>query len=92
VLLHLTLVAGIDDVDAANVEFYPNPARDMVTIRTSSVLSEVHLYDLTGREVYSLRPQAAECAMNTASLPVGTYILRVVTPESTSVGKLTKIQ
>ena len=92
VLLHLTLVAGIDDVDAANVEFYPNPARDMVTIRTSSVLSEVHLYDLTGREVYSSRPQAAECAMNTAALPVGTYILRVVTPENTSVGKLTKIQ
>ena len=92
VLLHLTLVAGINNADNANIELYPNPTRNMVTVRTSSMLSELHLYDLRGREIYSARPQTAESAISTASLPAGTYILRIVTPENTSVSKLTKIQ
>jgi hypothetical protein len=49
---------------------------------------KVELYDMAGRKVDL--PQETDTTMNLSSLPVGVYMLRVMTAESTVIKKIIK--
>ncbi|GAA4382377.1 T9SS type A sorting domain-containing protein [Hymenobacter koreensis] len=74
----------------AGFELYPNPARNRVTLRwpaAGTVPSHAELLDLTGRRVARLplpRGHASGTALDLpASLPAGTYLMRLVSPANT---------
>ncbi len=70
-----------DDVLRENLRVYPNPVQGLLTVETQDAarpITQVTLYDLTGRMVRSqanLRTSHVE--MNVSSLPQGIYVLRV---------------
>ena len=71
---------------------HPNPARGTVTVTTAAQQGTLTIIDLQGREVYT---QAIRQSGNQAitvdirSLPAGTYIVTLLTPQGHSSQKLT---
>ena len=65
--------------NAATLQAYPNPAREVVQLALPADftrLGEAELLDVTGRVVRRFRPQAAACALLRENLPAGLYALR----------------
>ena len=74
---------GIDGVETASLQVYPNPANSHVTVRCQpqGQASEAVLYDMSGRAVYStpLAAETSQLQIATAQLPSGVYMLRIGT-------------
>ena len=69
------------------IEIYPNPAHTSVTVKTGEP-AEVALLDVCGRIVTTRQCREANVIFDLQALPTGTYVVRVVTANAMSVGKL----
>lgn len=83
---------GIASPIGTKFSLFPNPARGTVTVTTAAQQGTLTIIDLQGREVYT---QAIRQSGNQAitvdirSLPAGTYIVTLLTPQGHSSQKLT---
>ena len=79
---------GIDDVDANHaVDIYPNPAVDVVTVKSNGNLGAVSIYNMAGKQVASHQAQASDIAtIGVSHLAPGIYVVRI----ATSRGLITK--
>lgn len=80
-----------------NLEIYPNPVRDKVTIRfelTTSTPVSLQVFNLIGKQILtqSIEPfqGSIEHSLNLSSYPSGVYILRLEAPQKTLVQRLSK--
>ena len=80
-----------------NLEVYPNPIRDKVSIRfelTTSTPVSLQVFNLIGKQilVQPIEPfqGSIEQSLNLSSYPSGVYILRLETPQETLVRRLSK--
>lgn len=85
-------------VTGSALEAYPNPAQNVLTVRTqlsSSAPVQVAVLDLLGKTVVqsvavpAAKMQQAGVELNTSQLATGIYIVRVVTTEGTYTTKVT---
>lgn len=68
---------SVDDFDRSDIKLYPNPVRDVLTIKTNVVIQNISVYDIEGREVL----QAVQNDMNQIDMSVldtGIYFLKLV--------------
>ena len=70
------------------VTLTPNPAADAVTVSAEATLLTLELRDLLGRTVLSQQPSANSTTVDVSTLPAGTYILRLHTPQGVATKKL----
>ena len=68
---------GVDEVDSQAVQVYPNPAKDMLTVKAEN-LSSVTVYNMMGQKVLSQAVDAEEITINTCDFESGIYMVRVV--------------
>lgn len=88
------LLATAGALAHAQLDVYPNPANEQLTVRTqvgSATAVRVELLDVLGRvvlahEVSAARLQQQGEVLDVAALPAGMYVLRV----STSAGRITR--
>lgn len=67
-------------VERGSVTLYPNPARDLLTLRSSHLdMSAITIHDLTGRPIkqQNLQAHSRETQINLSGIAPGTYIVRV---------------
>lgn len=81
------------ELESLNIELFPNPATDLLTIQVNGLVKEnltIELTDLSGRKVQDkLIPAGSTIAFfNTESLQAGDYIVRIKTSGSALVKKL----
>ena len=76
---------AINDINAANISIYPNPAQGMVRVNGVTINS-LDLLDLTGRVVLSSETNTIDLS----SLINGVYMLRINANEGTAVRKIVK--
>jgi hypothetical protein len=62
---------------ANQLQVYPNPASDFITIRNSMEIQSLEIYDLAGRIIYSANSHTLESRVDVSDLNQGIYILRV---------------
>jgi hypothetical protein len=69
---------------------YPNPATDIiqVTALDNTTQSFIELYDAVGRKLFSKTMTAPSFDINTSYFPNGTYTLRIINKESTTIEKI----
>lgn len=69
----------------------PNPFQDVVylSVEEKDMLA-IRLYDVSGRDVYPLVKTGDLAVLNTASLPLGVYMLMVTTPQGIWSARLVK--
>jgi len=72
--------ANVTEMEAPLVSVYPNPNRGSFVVRAPQG-TEIALYDLQGRVLFTSKPQDAETPMAAQSLSTGVYLLHTVQPQ-----------
>ncbi|MCB0588385.1 MAG: T9SS type A sorting domain-containing protein, partial [Phaeodactylibacter sp.] len=81
-IMALECVTGTEQVrDAhAGLEIFPNPGKDVVTVKSSIPIRELRLLDVTGRVVKEVADTGtATRDVTLQGLPDGVYLIQVVT-------------
>jgi len=74
---HTGLNTSISEVTSSNqLEVFPNPALETLTVRSESDLQHLELLDALGRTVLTRTPSTAEVQLHLSALPAGIYLLR----------------
>lgn len=82
------IVEGLNTLNNAEANIYPNPAQDVVNIKTTSKIEMVRIITLEGREVFSATSQGKQLQISTTSLQSGVYFVETETTQGTSTQKL----
>lgn len=79
------------DFAIAGLKVYPNPAQDNWTISTKNIkMSSIQVYDVLGKNVLTVSPNAIEAKINASSLKAGLYFAKINTANGVSSIKLVK--
>jgi hypothetical protein len=63
-----------------NIAIYPNPAHQHLHIATEdAIIQNVMLYDVLGRLIITLKPNAAKVQLSVANISSGSYSIKVIT-------------
>ena len=69
-------VDGIDDNMTQDVEVYPNPIKDMLTIKAENI-SDVVIYNAIGQKVFAQTFDSNEVSIDMNSFDAGIYMVRI---------------
>ena len=75
------LVNSVSDIaDAIDVEIFPNPTKDNLTIKSSSNIEAISIFDITGKLILSKQIESSNheaIEINTKSMSKGSYLLKL---------------
>jgi Peptidase C10 family/Spi protease inhibitor/Secretion system C-terminal sorting domain len=75
-------------IQPTNIELYPNPAQDKISLKSDKAIINVTIFDVSGRQVLFIKPEkSTEIAVSIIELNAGTYILRIETEGEIKTGK-----
>jgi len=61
--------------DAIGFRIYPNPASDVLEIKSNGVIDRIHVVNLIGQTLIERSPNAAQSSIDISDLPSGVYIV-----------------
>ena len=73
----VTANVGIDEVEALQVNIYPNPASRYLNIESAEALEQVVIYNAVGQQVVSRQIEGNAIQLDLGTLATGTYTLRI---------------
>lgn len=62
-----------------NINIFPNPVSDKLSIKSNQIIKTIELYDITGKIVISLYPNLFDMEIDLSVIEDGTYIVKVYT-------------
>ena len=68
---------GVDENMTQDVEIYPNPAKDLLTIKAENV-TNVMIYNSVGQKVYDATIASSEVSINLGGFDAGVYLVKAV--------------
>ena len=68
---------SVDENDIQSVEIYPNPAKELLTIKADN-LSDVVIYNSVGQKVFAKTPDSSELLISLNDFDTGIYFVRLV--------------
>ncbi|MDO9511890.1 MAG: T9SS type A sorting domain-containing protein [Bacteroidales bacterium] len=71
----LDVSVGIIENTKVSVMVYPNPAKNILNIKSSSDVKEIRIINLSGQIVY----QGTQTSISVSSLPIGLYTVQTIT-------------
>ena len=78
-------------MELASFSAYPNPTQDSWTVRTeNSNMSSIKVFDILGKTVLSLAPNASETVIDGSNLKSGLYYAQIKTESGINSIKLIK--
>jgi len=83
----------IDEINLIDINMYPNPAHDKVTVRFSNLLDigmKIILTDITGKQLQNRKVQSTSEELNIQSYPTGMYFIKTIIGDKYKVNKLIK--
>jgi endoglucanase len=91
IYFHKNTTLATQKFEIAGLNVYPNPARDSWTVTTNDTnMSSIEVFDILGKNVLSLKPNASEAKINASSLKTGVYFAKINTINGSSTLKLVK--
>ena len=60
-----------------NISIYPNPAKDVVFVKSETAITKIELYDFSGKKI----KESASKEMNISSLERGNYLVKITDKE-----------
>ena len=80
---------GISSVEAANFEIYPNPASEIINVRSAVAMTEIRVLDINGRNVMNVALNGESVSkVDVSELNAGIYMLEIRTAEGSSFRKV----
>ena len=77
---------AVNDVSAVKTSIYPNPAKDVLNLKTSEGIKKVEIYDVAGRQVKTATTEK----VNVSDLKAGMYIIKIQTASGETTEKFIK--
>ena len=81
---------SVEDYTALNFTYYPNPAKDVIYLRSHEKISQVSLSNFLGQEVKHIAPQKNQVKLNLNDLKNGVYFMKVTTGDNSQIVKIIK--
>lgn len=91
VYVNVTGITGLDEIADVAAKIYPNPFSNLVSIRSSALINQVQLFDVTGtlaKSVSSVETYTIE--LNTEELGSGIYFVKMNSVNGVLVKKIVK--
>jgi hypothetical protein len=82
--------AGLEDFAADSFRVYPNPVKDVLTISTKTAVDNVTIYDVLGKAVLTVNPDAISPKVDMSGLASGAYLVQVTIGNATKTVKVLK--
>jgi len=73
----VTVVLGTESFDLNELNFYPNPVQEMFNIKYNRNITDIQIFDLSGRMVKSLQPNTDMVEINLRELSSAMYIVKL---------------
>jgi len=84
---------GLDNNNQGQLSVYPNPAKDVLNVRLGNTLTaDVQIINIIGEVVSSHNVVNGALNINTQSLPVGTYFVRIMSNDKLTVKKVSIVR
>ncbi|KGO84264.1 hypothetical protein Q763_00525 [Flavobacterium beibuense F44-8] len=84
-------IMGLDDFIKDNsIKVYPNPAKDVLSVKGDVNLRSVSLYDIQGRLLQTVMPNDVQVTIDIAMRAKGIYFLKVTSDKGVKVEKVIK--
>jgi|GEM_PF-1019178 len=68
---------GVSDQTVSGFNFYPNPVRDMISLRSDKNIQSVVFYNIIGKKIESAKTDSNSMDINLSRLQPGLYIMSV---------------
>ena len=81
---------GVQDFTTNKFSVYPNPVKDVLNIKSSTVIDNVVIYDFLGRVVLHQNPGTISPTINMTNLASGSYLVKVTIGDSSKTVKILK--
>ena len=84
---------AVNAFESVDLEMYPNPAHNQVTLRFSTLPEQgtrIELTNMTGKTLFSREVQSTEEVLNIQSQPAGMYLVKIISGNGYQVKKLMK--
>ncbi|SMC70153.1 GEVED domain-containing protein [Moheibacter sediminis] len=69
---------GISDLQKNKFSYYPNPVKDVLNLKSDHQISEIRIYDLTGKEVFAQSIHSNSKEITLSQLETGIYAARII--------------
>jgi len=79
VTLHLNILSGISGMDYSVITIYPNPANDIISIKSSEIISEIEIVNVIGQVLYRAKVNSNKALYDVNGLANGVYLVRIIT-------------
>jgi len=84
-------VLGNEETIFKDFSFYPNPANDIIILKSPYNIETVEIFSIIGQKVITKTVGATSSNINISELPTGHYLMRIVSNNETGVYKLLKL-
>jgi len=81
---------SIDDTDASNVDYYPNPTNGLVFIKSSDVLTQIKVTNIIGQVLISKTVNTKETSIDLLDYPSGNYFIILQSGDRQTTHRLVK--
>lgn len=71
------LGAAVENNSASVINMYPNPATEQLTVQSASVMQQIRIMDIAGRQVAAYTPNALQQSVDCSALAAGTYAIQI---------------
>ena len=68
---------GVDENEMQDIEIYPNPAKNMLTVKAES-LNELVIYNSVGQKVFSKTVGSPEVSIHLEGFDTGIYLVKLI--------------
>ena len=80
--LFVDACTGIDEINEAAVQIYPNPSVDVVNILSKSTMVSISIHNFKGQLMERMKLDKNSYQINTSSYPSGVYSIKIETKDS----------
>ncbi len=85
----MTDMVGVEDIETVQeVSVYPNPASEVVNIKSGSEIQHLAVYNQSGQLVYNADASSTTYNLSVGSFESGLYLFRVTTAEGTTTKRI----
>ncbi len=82
---------GVEDFTKLSFKVFPNPSKDSWIVKTKNeIMSSIQVFDILGKQVLTLKPNATEAKINASKLRSGLYFAKINTANGSSSLKLVR--
>ena len=81
---------SLDENTVEGLKYYPNPVTNILSVSTKDNIDQISIFDLSGKEIIKVKPDANQAQVNMQHLQNGIYFVKLTSQGNTTAFKVIK--